>query len=60
MKKHLPVFTVLILSFVWNLATAQTWTQLGNCPGAGRRQGISFTINNSIYVGLGWSGTTSN
>ena len=46
--------------FITQLSIAQVWNALPNCPGNGRRQGISFEINNKIYVGLGWSGSTSN
>jgi len=37
-----------------------TWSQLGDFPGVGRKDGIGFAINGKGYLGMGYAGTNHN
>jgi N-acetylneuraminic acid mutarotase len=45
--------TISLILFVFYNASTQTWMQKANFPNGGRYHGVSFSIGNKGYIGLG-------
>ena len=56
----MKLFGTLIFSFVFFVTgiSQNTWNQLNNFSGTPRQGTVTFTIGNTVYVGLGWNFAT--